>query len=99
MCNSRNSTRIPLWFEDIDLKKSICVDKCMANLILELRNHIDTLACCCGHGRYDISIVYKSENGEIKDLISNKEIPRVRKFYRKDKQGYYYIPEVIKVKK
>jgi len=35
-------------------------------------------------------------NGKINwDLISNNIIPRKRKFYKKDKQGYYYIPEVI----
>lgn len=30
------------------------------------------------------------------DLISGKYIPRKRNFYKKDKQGYYFIPEVSK---
>lgn len=28
------------------------------------------------------------------DWVSNVRIPRARNFYKRDKQGYYYIPEV-----
>ena len=35
------------------------------------------------------------DTGQIFDLISEVDIPRKKKFYKKDKQGYYYIPEVI----
>jgi len=94
MCQKRNSRRIPLWFEDINLNKEIRVDSCIANLIMHLRDRIDTVACCCGHGRYNISILYKDEEGRIVDLISNMIIPRKRNFYKKDFEGYYYIPEV-----
>lgn len=72
------------------------VDGCLANLIWYLNNHgCETLGCCCGHGKYNISIVYKSPNGKIWDLISGIEIKRKKRFYLKDKQGYYYIPEVV----
>jgi len=54
------------------------------------------LACCCGHNKYPMSIVYYiptiKENFE---LFSGKLIPRKSRFYVKDKQGYYYIPETI----
>lgn len=58
------------------------------------RRGYNLLACCCGHGRYNLSIVYKSPKGKIFDLVSGIEIPREKRFYIKDKEGYYYIPEV-----
>jgi len=33
------------------------------------------------------------------ELISGKEIPRKRNFYKKDKEGYYYIPETVEGRK
>ena len=53
------------------------------------------LACCCGHGKYNQSIVLQTKNGMNFDLISNAVIPRKRNFYKRDKQGYYYIPECL----
>ena len=83
------------------------IDKCMFNLIEKLKNHlyeddVSVVACCCGHGKYPMSIIVREEvyiNGIhssfiIKDWMSGKEIPRKRKFYKKDSEGYYYIPEV-----
>jgi hypothetical protein len=67
----------------------------MENLIWVLNDcGIKTLASCCGHGKYNMSIVFKSPDGKIKDLISGIEIPRRKKFYKKDRRRYYYIPEV-----
>lgn len=68
----------------------------MENLIEFLQlNGIRTLACCCGHDKYSMTIVCKwGEN--IIEIVSYKSIPRKKKFYRKDKQGYYYIPEALK---
>ncbi len=76
------------------------IDKCMEKLIRALRLYgIDTLACCCGHGKYPMTIVHRHNsndflNGNIYDFISGWRIPRKRNFYKRDKQGYYYIPEV-----
>jgi len=82
-------------------KKTKCmrkgIDPCMKNLIdfIDATKSYKTLACCCGHRKYNMSIVVT--NGEICwDLMSNKIIPRKKRFYRKDKQGYYYIPECVK---
>jgi len=52
------------------------------------------IACCCGHGKYPMTLVarYSFSNQE---LLSNIEIPRKKRFYKKDKEGYYYIPEVV----
>ena len=69
------------------------IDKCMKNLIEVLNSFgVITLACCCGHNKYNMSIVIE-ENKEVVELLSQKTIPRTRNFYNKDKQGYYYIPE------
>ena len=70
------------------------IDPCMKNLIDFMNlNEIETLACCCGHGKYPMTIVVNWE--ELKfEIVSNTEIPRKKKFYKKDRHGFYYIPEV-----
>ena len=79
--------------------KVIDVDGCMLNLIYLLNTQgIKTLGCCCGHGKYQMTVVceefrdFKQPNRY--ELISGIEIPRKTRFYVKDKEGYYYIPEV-----
>lgn len=39
-------------------------------------------------------VVYRI--GEYYDLVSGETIPRTHRFYKKDKEGYYYILETIK---
>jgi len=79
------------------------MDKCMKKLCKLLDSHpsITVLGSCCGHGKYPPSIIVKSReqyDSKIKfkiiDLITHIEIPRKRNFYKKDKKGYYYIPEI-----
>ncbi len=73
-------------------------DKCMLNLIGTLNQVPDfkVLACCCGHGKYPMTIIYKDQfSNNINELMSGKLIPRIRNFYKRDKQGYYYIPETL----
>ena len=90
MCNSRNSKTLIGWDE-----KPFKVDKCLQHLIVVLNApNYKTLACCCGHNRYPMTIVVKLLDDRIMEIMSMTEIPRKRRFYRKDKQGYYYIPEV-----
>lgn len=77
------------------------IDPCMRKLIKWLNNKHITVACCCGHGKYPMTIVVKEG---IKDGLKNKIIYREiisgiefkpRRFiYKKDSDGYYYIPEV-----
>lgn len=74
------------------------IDRCMKNLIEFIDDHsnvIEVVACCCGHFKYPITIIIKAENGKFYDLMSSKTIPRTRRFYKKDKEGYYYVPEVV----
>jgi len=75
------------------------IDPCMKEFINSLGIlGIETLACCCGHGKYKMSVVVTDCINQPFDLISGKEIPRKKRFYKKDKQGYYYIPEVLNEK-
>ena len=74
------------------------IDKCMKYLIEAINNgNMKTVACCCGHNKYPMTILVKNKyikNSPVIELRSGKIIPRKRKFYKRDKQGYYYIPEV-----
>ncbi|MBU0958163.1 MAG: hypothetical protein KKF56_05130 [Nanoarchaeota archaeon] len=103
------------------------IDPCMKNFVKRLNVIFDKLkkhkegdfrilACCCGHGKYPMTIVCSYNNEDIgktiiefisgkglykksrkNALIINTEF-RKKKFYKKDKQGYYYIPESLIVK-
>lgn len=72
------------------------IDKCIENLMNYIDRDYEVLASCCGHGRYPMTIVVKFKKN-IFDIISQENIPRKRKFYKRDSQGYYYIPEVCGV--
>ncbi|MEK6879856.1 MAG: hypothetical protein AABY22_09630 [Nanoarchaeota archaeon] len=77
------------------------IDSCMKTQIKQLnKKGITTLACCCGHNKYPKTIVIKHNLNSMPYEIYTKEyLLRKKRFYRKDKQGYYYIPEVLKNKK
>ena len=72
------------------------IDKCMVRLInlINICTKYKTVSCCCGHNKYDMTIVLRAKSGYLFELLSNVVIPRKRNIYKRDKQGYYYIPEV-----
>jgi len=72
------------------------IDPCMKSAVWILRKRfkVNIVACCCGHGKYPMSIIIKDKLG-IYELFSEKEIPRKKRFYKKDKQGVYFIPEAV----
>jgi len=76
------------------------IDPCMRILIKNLNNLLDrqfeTISCCCGHGKYPMSIIVQSKKLKIPfEIVSGKNIfARKKKFYKRDKQRVYYIPEV-----
>jgi len=73
------------------------IDECMRNFVklinLHLKEGQKTVASCCGHGIYPMTLLIKC-NGITIDFFSGNVIPRKKKFYKKDSKGYYYIPEV-----
>lgn len=81
MCKSNNPSKM---------------DKCMNNIIAFINNHTeyDTYGCCCGHGKYPMTIIVGID--EIRyEIVSGIFIHRKTRFYKKDEEGYYYIPEVL----
>ena len=81
------------------------IDSCMRKLIEFINSHpsVKTMASCCGHGKYNMAIVIKYKETiddkttwKVQELLSGVKLPRKTKYYRKDKQGHYYIPEVMK---
>jgi len=75
------------------------IDPCMKPLMKWLKKEgYKTFGCCCGHGKYPMTIIMKDKLGLFFDTVSSKVIPRKKKFYKKDKQGVYYIPEVSEPK-
>ena len=67
--------------------------KCLVDAVNEYTEY-ETLSSCCGHNRYPMTIVVRDRNGKVFDLISGKDVPRKRNFYKQDQEGFYYIPEV-----
>jgi len=78
------------------------IDECMEDIIEEINESpfFKTLASCCGHGKYPRTIVVKNKFGYIFEFFSNIYLgPRKRnRYYKKDPEGYYYIPEVPRPK-
>jgi len=78
------------------------IDPCMKIFLRVIESVIDKkkykiVASCCGHKKYPMTIIVRIKNKEgfyYVELIRGILIPRKKKFYKKDKQGYYYIPEV-----
>jgi len=71
-------------------------DICMSSVCWLINNKTGykTLASCCGHGKYPITVIVSDGRGRILEWFSQIEIPRKRNFYKKDKQGVFFIPEV-----
>jgi len=57
------------------------------------------VACCCGHSRYPMSFIIRDGCGDTIEIFSGIRLPRKKRFYVKDKDGYYYIPEVVNLGK
>jgi len=96
MCDKRNKSKI-ITVKRGRISKKFKTDKCL-ELVVGLLNLVpnnETVGCCCGHGKYPPTILVKF-NGMIypKEIFSQKIIKRKKRFYKKDKEGYYFIPEV-----
>lgn len=92
MCQRRNAVAV---FQN---GKAIKVDACLENLLVVVsRLHYyrgRIVASCCGHGRYPRTILFRLR-GEVRDLRTRRTIPRKRRFYQKDEEGFYFVPEIL----
>lgn len=75
------------------------IDKCLISIINQLNKstNLKTLASCCGHGKYNPTIVMKDKIGNIFEFYSRISLSSKKRnrYYKKDNYGFYYIPEVI----
>jgi hypothetical protein len=67
----------------------------MLEVISNLKNAGGTpLACCCGHGRYKRTIIFRTTDGRAVEYYSGQTIPRKKRFYVRDKDQVFFVPEV-----
>lgn len=82
---------------DFDPKNdSRYMDPCMVPVIKRLNDMgINTISCCCGHGKYRRTIIVQSVAPRWAFEWNTGILFHDRKhFYRKDEDGYYFIPEI-----
>lgn len=73
-----------------------CIKKLIENIVVMCTKDWVTVASCCGHGKYPMTIVVKYlPSGATFEICHGVYLSRKTKFYKKDKQGHYYIPEVM----
>ena len=73
-------------------------DKCLIPTINNLnKSDLKTLASCCGHRKYKTTIVVKDKAGKIFEFYSGIILgsKKRNRYYKKDNNGFYYIPELI----
>lgn len=85
------------------------IDPCMREIIKWLNNKHKPILSCCGHGKYKPSIIIKEYrtikgkreicfvevfSGNILRIKKNPLDKDPKRFYKRDKQGFYYIPEL-----
>lgn len=100
MCNKRSTIQTQVMRLNKNKIVVVRTDACMKPLIFSLNQHgYETAGCCCGHGRYTTTVVCRTKSGRHYDLISGVDIPRKKRYYLKDHNGYYYIPEVVEFQK
>lgn len=84
------------------------IDSCIVEKVKAINEKgFKTVSSCCGHGKYDTTIVIENPDGTYTEwysciILSNAKrykgkVDRV-KVYQKEKYGkYYYLPELIKI--
>jgi len=71
------------------------IDPCIKiDLAILNANGLKTLASCCGHLKYSQTIIVQDSKGAIFEYNTKISITRKKRFYAKDCEGYFYIPEV-----
>lgn len=75
------------------------IDNCMREIVEKINKEgiYKTLASCCGHRKYPKSIVVKERETRIILEYYTKTQLQVKKrnrYYRKDNEGFYFIPKL-----
>ncbi len=73
-------------------------DKCLIKFIDRINKYtpFKTLASCCGHNKYNPTMIIKDKNGNVFELFTRTPIqPKKRnRYYKSDGNGFYIIPEL-----
>lgn len=73
------------------------IDPCMRKLIKFLNDQgIETVSCCCGHGKYPMTIFVATDKPNIYQEICFDIFveSKAKRFYKKDLKGFYFVPEI-----
>lgn len=67
----------------------------------EFNRKFQTIMSCCGHGKYPKTLIVKNiASGCVFEWYSGVSLTETKRtdsrapFYKRDSQGYYYIPEI-----
>lgn len=71
------------------------IDECLRDLIKEINDNgkYKTLSCCCGHGKYNPTIIVEDRSGNVFEYYTKMILkkPKRNRFYKRDKHGYYHV--------
>lgn len=75
------------------------IDKCMREIVdtINKKGVYRTLSSCCGHGKYPKTIVVRDRfTKEILEYFSKTPLDTKKRnrYYKRDKEGFYFIPEL-----
>lgn len=59
--------------------------------------YFKTIASCCGHGKYNSTIVVKDRDNNIYEYFSRQRIVKQKRhrYYMRDKQGIYFLKHLM----
>lgn len=85
-------------------KKPYCnprIDTCLIEIVKMINQdkNLKTILSCCGHEKYPKTIiVLNRETNKVFEWFSKFKlsdgIRKPKRYYKKDSEGYYYIPEI-----
>ena len=78
------------------VKPNSRIDRCIRKVLPMTIEPLETLGSCCGHGKYPMTVVVRNKiTGRIYELFTGVTVPRMRRFYVRDEEGIYFIPEAL----
>ena len=85
--------KLPYCSSKIDPCIKVKIDQ--INVFTQFR----TLLSCCGHGKYPKTIVVLDNDNKVFEwfthTVLSEGIRPGKRYYKKDEEGYYYLPEVV----
>ena len=92
----------------ISKSSAINIDQCLVDEIERIKNtfprfkqKFKDIMSCCGHGKYDKTFVVQNRASKTYfdwfsgvSLSGNKRFDSRKAFYKRDDDGYYFLPEI-----